>query len=137
MRKATMLFIIVLGLALAIGCASISPTPLPITNETDLRGVWDGTWQSVGGRGAFELEIRSAPPRYNGTVVWYGLAKGTTSFPFFGRMENGAIIHQIIYQGSRGGWIRFSLAESNGKLVLHGSYQEPGYLDATIVLYKK
>lgn len=137
MKKTSVLFVVILGVALATACASLVPAPLPITSETDLRGVWAGTWQSAGGYGAFELEIQSAPPNYNGTVRWYGLAKGTTSFPFFGKLENGVIIHRIIYQGSRGGWIRFSLAEGNGKLVLHGSYQEPGYPDTTIVLYKK
>lgn len=134
MKKMPVLFVAVLLLVVsAPGCASLFPTPLPITNETDLRGVWVGTWRSTGGNGAFELEIRSAPPRYNGTVRWYGLAKGTTSFPFFGKLEDGAIIHRW----SREAWIKFSLAEANGKLVLHGSYQEPGYPDTAIVLYKQ
>lgn len=109
-----------------------------MTPATNLKGLWEGNWESDRmGSGFFTLEISSEPPRYNGRATWWGKQRWWTRVrghfwsPFGGHVEADKLVHRI----DQVEWIELELLGRQGALVLSGRYYTDG--DSGRVLVRK
>lgn len=117
------------------GCATVPEKPITQDDLPGLKGKWKGVYQDRV-RTTYiqpvELEIEGFKDlTVKGKITFDHADRSPTSFPFYGKIENG----RMMFSWQGGQYINLGLRKGGGEMKLEGSYRIQQW-DGTISLKK-